>query len=75
MLEELVYRLLDCWCDVWRLLDIPDHFKVVALLAVGYPREKFDFMGKALHLIRRRRKLSEIVSLEEFGKPLVNAED
>lgn len=39
------------------------------MLAVGYPREKFDFAAKLLHLIRRRKRLEDIVSLEEYGKP------
>ncbi len=70
-----------CWVgsfneeQVKRLLKIPERFKVVALLAVGYPREKFDFAGKFLHLIRRRKKLSEIVSFEEFGKLLQAVEE
>jgi hypothetical protein len=50
------------------MLKIPDKYRVVALLAVGYPREKFDLTEKALHLIRRRKKIEEIVSFEEFGK-------
>jgi len=39
----------------------------VALLAMGYPKEKFDMQGKILHLIRRRKPLEKIISLEEFG--------
>jgi len=62
-----------CWVgsfdenQVKRLLDIPEKYKVVALLALGYPREKLDLGSKVLHLFRRRRKIEEIVSLETFG--------
>ena len=62
-----------CWVgsfnedEVKELLKIPENHKVVALLAVGYPREKLDLTGKILHLVRRRKKLEEIVSFEEFG--------
>jgi nitroreductase len=42
------------------LLKIPEHFRVVALLSVGYPRE-------AVKSPRKRKELSEIASLEEFG--------
>jgi hypothetical protein len=48
-------------------LSIPEKFKVVTLLALGYRREKLDVGSKAFHLFRRRRKLGRIVSLEEIG--------
>ncbi|MEM2987439.1 MAG: nitroreductase family protein [Candidatus Bathyarchaeia archaeon] len=63
-----------CWVgsfdesQVRKLLKIPENYRVVALLAMGYPREKFDLTGKVLHLIRRRKPLEKIVSFEEFGK-------
>jgi nitroreductase len=63
-----------CWVgsfdedEVRRMLKIPDNYRIVALLAIGYPREKFDLTEKVLHLIRRRKKIEEIVSFEEFGK-------
>jgi len=62
-----------CWVGdfdeklVKGLLSIPENYRVIALLAVGYPHEKFDVQGKMLHLIRRRKKLEDIVSFEEFG--------
>ncbi|MGB9756446.1 MAG: nitroreductase family protein [Candidatus Bathyarchaeales archaeon] len=62
-----------CWIgdfnekQVRELLKIPENYQVVALLAVGYRREKFDVQGKMLHLIRRRKKLEDIISFEEFG--------
>jgi nitroreductase len=48
---------------------IPEHFEVVALLAVGYPVEG-RLAGGAFGLIRRRKKLQDIVSYEEYGKYL-----
>lgn len=67
-----------CWVgsfneeEVKKLLKIPKKYRVIALLAIGYPRRKLDLTGKILHLIRRRKKLSEIVSFEEFGRKSVN---
>ncbi|HID15585.1 MAG TPA: hypothetical protein EYP16_02100, partial [Candidatus Atribacteria bacterium] len=64
-----------CWVgsfkekEIKKLLNIPDRFKIIALLAIGYPREKLDLMSKVLHFIRRRKKLNEIASLERFGNP------
>lgn len=67
-----------CWIgsfnegEVKKLLKIPENYRIVALLAVGYPREKLNFAGRILHLVRRRKKLSEIVSFEEFGNKSAN---
>ena len=64
-----------CWVgsfdenQVRELLKIPENYRVVALLALGYPRKKIDIQGKLLHAIRRRKKLEKIVSFEEFGRP------
>ncbi len=66
--------LATCWIgsfdenQVRELLSIPERFKVVALLAVGYRREKLELTGKVLHFFRRKKKLQRIVSIEEFGK-------
>jgi len=63
-----------CWIgsfsedEIREMLKIPENFRVVALLAVGYSRKKLDLAGKLLHLIRRRKKLKKIASFEEFGK-------
>ncbi len=65
-----------CWIGsfneglVRRLLKIPERFEVVALLAVGYPRKKFDLIAKIVHFIRRKKKLDKIVGFEEYGKKL-----
>lgn len=61
-----------CWIgsfdegQVKELLKIPKHFKVVALLAMGYPRKKFDLMAKIVHLIKRRKKLDKIVGFNQY---------
>jgi len=63
-----------CWIgsfkenQVKEMLQIPEKFRVVALLAVGYPRKKFDVLGKVSHFIRKRKRLEKIVSVEEYGR-------
>jgi nitroreductase len=63
-----------CWIGsfnengIKEMLKIPEKFRVVALLAIGYSRKKFDLAGKLLHFVRRRKKLKKIASFEEFGK-------
>lgn len=60
-----------CWIgsfseeSVKKALKIPDGFQVVAMLALGYPREKFEIATKILGT-RNRKPLDEIVSREEF---------
>ncbi len=60
-----------CWIgsfseeSVKKALKVPDGFQVVAMLALGYPREKFEIATKILRT-RNRRPLDEIVSREEF---------
>ena len=77
VLEATELGLGTCWVgsfneeEVKELLKIPEDYKVVALLAIGYPRKKFDIQGKILHIIRKRKKLEEIVSFEEYGKKLI----
>jgi len=62
-----------CWIgsfnekEVKELLKIPEEHRVVALLALGYPRRKLDIKSRILNLARRRKKLEEIVSYEEYG--------
>ena len=66
--------LATCWIgsfyenQVKELLSIPERFKVIALLAVGYRREKLELASKVLHFFRRKKKLRKIVSIEEFRK-------
>lgn len=63
-----------CWIglfnekEIREMLKIPSHLKVVALLALGYPREKTDILAKLTHLIRPKKKLKKIVHFEEYGK-------
>lgn len=63
-----------CWIGFFNekvikeMLEIPSNLKVIALLALGYPREKLDISAKIAHLIRPRKKLEKIVYLEEYGK-------
>jgi len=62
-----------CWIgsftenQVKEMLKIPENFRVVALLSIGYPREKPDILGKISHVVRRRKRLGRIVSFEEYG--------
>ncbi|HDN01584.1 MAG TPA: nitroreductase [Candidatus Bathyarchaeota archaeon] len=64
-----------CWIGsfdeekVKELLKIPPRLKIVALLSMGYPRKKIDLTAAALHLVRKRKKLEDIVSYEVYGRP------
>ena len=62
-----------CWIGsfdhdkVAETLGLPEHMMVVAMLAVGYPKDKLELEES----IRRRRSVksvSEVVSIEEYGK-------
>jgi nitroreductase len=63
-----------CWVGsfdqdkVKKLLKIPKDYMVVALLGLGYPREKLDLTANLAYLIHNRKKLDRIVSYDEFGK-------
>jgi nitroreductase len=54
--------------EVAETLNVPSNFEVLLLLAIGYSREKLDLSSKLLHLVRSRKKLSEVASEETFGK-------
>ncbi len=54
---------------VKELLKIPEGFRVVAIVSIGYPAEERDFLGSILHFLRPKKKLNEIAYREEFGKP------
>lgn len=64
-----------CWIgdfnenQVKETLKIPENLRVVALLALGYPREKLDLIAGIEKIIRRKKLLKEIVSFEEYKKP------
>ncbi len=53
------------------LLGIPENFSVIVLLAIGYAQEKTDLSRTLVRLVRRRKTLSDIVSVEEFGNKWV----
>jgi hypothetical protein len=53
------------------LLKIPEDFEVASLPTIGWSRIKSDLGSKMLGLTRNRKKLEEIASLGEFGKPFV----
>jgi nitroreductase len=59
-----------CWIgsfdevSVKKLLEIPDHLRVVALLPIGYPKDKLDLVRVVM---KGRKSLKEIVSGEKFG--------
>ncbi len=62
-----------CWIGsfyedrVRKLLNVPDNFAIVAMLSVGYPREKDDGVNRPPR-VKNRKSLAEITSYEEFGK-------
>ncbi|MEM3038722.1 MAG: nitroreductase family protein [Thermoplasmata archaeon] len=62
-----------CWVGsfdenkVKALLKIPDNFTVVAIIAMGYAREKLDLVSKVVRA-RHRKDLEQIVSFDEFGQ-------
>jgi nitroreductase len=64
-----------CWIGsfdqnhVRNVLKIPENLRVIVLLAVGYPSGKEGPASKVLRLVRKRKPVDEIVSLEEYGKP------
>jgi nitroreductase len=63
-----------CWIgsfqenQVKELLKIPGNFRVVALLALGYPRESLELKRKIIKTVRRRKELEKIVSYEEYSE-------
>ena len=65
-----------CWIgsfdeeDVRKTLKIPEKFEIIALIALGYPRKTLDLLPKILHLLRPRKKLKDIISVEIYGDPL-----
>lgn len=65
-----------CWVgsfieeEVKTLLHIPEHFTIIALIAVGYGREKFNLTRSIAAAVRGRKKREDIVSAEEYGTPL-----
>ncbi|MFP4196404.1 MAG: nitroreductase family protein [Methanomassiliicoccales archaeon] len=64
--------LATCWTGdfdreaVEKVLEVPGHMEVVAMLSIGYPKKKMDLSAKFLRA-RKRREMEEIVSLERYG--------
>jgi nitroreductase len=62
-----------CWIgsfdndDLREMLMLPEEYDIVALIALGYPREKIDAMSKNLRVVRPRKSLEEIVSRGTYG--------
>jgi nitroreductase len=63
-----------CWVggfderQVKEMLKAPRSPKAVAILALGYPRQKLDLGWKLLKVVRRPKQLEEIASHEEYAK-------
>ncbi len=62
-----------CWvgsfdeAKVKEILKIPERYKVIAMLAVGYPKDGFSLTGTITSALRRRKQIREIVSYNEYG--------
>jgi nitroreductase len=63
-----------CWIgsfdelDVRKLLGIPEHLRVIALLPIGYPKDKLNLVS-AINALKGRKSLKEIASKEKYGTP------
>jgi nitroreductase len=64
-----------CWigsfdeAKVRDIFKIPENLRVVVLLTVGYSGGEEGFGSKVPRLVRKRKSLDEIVSIEDYGKP------
>ena len=74
VLAATALELGTCWIGMFNekqirgMLNLPERFEILALLALGYPCEKVNLSAKILHVLRPRKKLEGIVSLEIYGK-------
>jgi nitroreductase len=63
-----------CWIgsfhesEVKAALNIPEKWEVVAMLALGYQKERMDLARAITKRLHKRKMLSEITSYESFGK-------
>lgn len=68
-----------CWVGsfdktaVMNVIGIPEGFEVIALIALGAPKEKFDIARRASQLIHPTKTLSSVVSMGNFEKPWFRA--
>jgi len=73
VLAATALELGTCWVgsfnqeDIHEMLKLPEKLEVIALMAIGYPRKKFDLLAKILHAVRPRKRLKNIASLEIYG--------
>jgi nitroreductase len=74
-LAAVVEGLGSCWigsydeATVKRLLSVPEDHRVVALLALGYPKERIDPTKIVSHLIHPNKKIDRVVSDGTFSIP------
>jgi len=74
ILAATALELGTCWIgsfnneDIHEIVTLPEEYEVIALIALGYPREKMNTLAKVLHVIRPRKKLEEIASRETYGR-------
>jgi nitroreductase len=65
-----------CWVssfdekEVQQQLGIPENLRVVALMALGYAKDKESIKHKIMRYMSRRKELCEIASWEMYGKKL-----
>ena len=63
-----------CWIgmfnekEICNMVNLPENFEIIALISLGYPRDKTDLWAKILQTIRPRKKLDYILSFEVYGK-------
>ncbi|MEN3049702.1 MAG: nitroreductase family protein [Candidatus Methanosuratincola petrocarbonis] len=73
VIEATGEELGTCWVGsfdeprVKEILKIPDKYEVIAMLAVGYPKDGFSLTGTITSIFRNKKKTGEIVSYEEYG--------
>jgi len=73
VLAATTLELGTCWIgsfdneDLREMLMLPQEYEIVALIALGYPREKTKTMADNLRVGKPRKKLEEIASRETYG--------
>lgn len=61
-----------CWIglfnkeEIREMVSLHRDYEIIALIALGYPRNKVDLRSKILHAIRPRKKLEDIFSHEIY---------